>query len=143
MLLIIRIAGLDVSHRSTILSLLHSLHAARSPRVMMGLRAQDPVPDWISHVAVIKDGHVTAGPKDDVLHSNNWLKKPSTEEPERAYGHTSDRIPNRKVLVDMKNVTVSYHGRKVSRYLLHRIIGTSCSLCLGSGEHQLDNTRGR
>lgn len=118
MSLIIALAGLDTSSRSTILSLLQALHVDRSPRVILGLRTQDPVPDWISHVAVVKDGHVTTGPKHDVLTGYASTIGPRIEEQASARECSIAQVADRKVLVDMKNVTVSYHGRKASNNFL-------------------------
>jgi hypothetical protein len=85
--------------------------------VILGLRAQDPVPDWISHVAVVKDGHMTAGPKHDILTGYASTIGPRIEEQARAGACSIAQVSDRKVLVDMKNVTVSYHGRKASNNL--------------------------
>ena len=38
-------AGLDAKSRPTLLSVLQSLHEARRPRIIIGLRMQDPLPD--------------------------------------------------------------------------------------------------
>lgn len=111
--LTIRLAGLDASNRSKIISLLQALHVSRSPRVIMGLRAQDPVPDWISHVAVIKDGHVITGLKHDVL-TRNMPFGPRIIEQGSPRECSIAQVSGRRVLVDMNNVNVSYRARKVS-----------------------------
>ncbi|KAF7969618.1 hypothetical protein HWV62_26789 [Athelia sp. TMB] len=103
------LTGLDVDHRSKLLSLLHALHTSRSPRIIMALRAQDPVPDWITHVAFVEDAVFTTGPKDSVL----------SEKPHTTY--TSQSVPARRasinnggsILIDMQNVSVAYHERQV------------------------------
>ncbi|KAG2050943.1 hypothetical protein BDR06DRAFT_625528 [Suillus hirtellus] len=41
------LTGLDVNTRPILLNVLRSLHESRSPRIIVGLRIQDPVPDWI------------------------------------------------------------------------------------------------
>jgi ABC-type multidrug transport system fused ATPase/permease subunit len=43
-------AGLDVNVRTVVSTLLRDLHQAQAPRVLLGLRAQDPIPEWITHV---------------------------------------------------------------------------------------------
>ncbi|CAD6564015.1 MAG: hypothetical protein ASARMPRED_002645 [Alectoria sarmentosa] len=42
--------GLDPSTMTTLSPLLHSLARASSPRLILALRPQDPLPDWITHV---------------------------------------------------------------------------------------------
>jgi len=111
------VAGLDVDNRSIILSLLHTLHAARNPRVIMGFRAQDPVPDWISHLAVVKDNRILTGPKNEVLALE--VVRASTTKQGSQPGQVHDQSANRKVLVELKNVSVSYHERKASIFALH------------------------
>lgn len=113
----------------------------RNPRVIMGLRAQDPVPEWVSHVAVVKDRHVTTGSKDDILTRNLFKIGPQIDENGNTHECTIAQVSNKKVLVDMKNVTVSYHGRKVNDKFL--IPQTICSLFVGLGEYKLDDTRRR
>jgi hypothetical protein len=105
-------AGLDVQNRPTLLELLHSLHAARNPRVIIGLRTQDPVPDWITHVAFVRGGKAITGPKEEVLstvtHDDMEKSKASTG---KAFVATA---PQGKLLVEMKNVNVKYGPRTVS-----------------------------
>ncbi|KAI9713605.1 MAG: hypothetical protein M1820_000988 [Bogoriella megaspora] len=50
-------------------TLLHQLAEARTPRILLSLRPQDIVPDWISHLVYANEGlEVTVlGPKNDVL----------------------------------------------------------------------------
>ena len=42
--------GLDPLTLSSLSSLLHGLAKAASPRLLLALRPQDPIPDWITHV---------------------------------------------------------------------------------------------
>ena len=104
--------GLDVKSRPTLASLLHSLHISRNPRIILGLRSQDPMPDWISHVALVNEGRVTTGRKEVVL----AVETAATV----AKASSKDTIPKTgqsvagKVLVDLKNVKVIYGERKVS-----------------------------
>ena len=111
-------AGLDVHHRPRLISLLHSLHKASAPHIIMSLRIQDPVPDWISHIAFVRSGgQVSTGPKELVL--------------EELEGHITGHAPNlltgapvtlksnlpksqRPILVDLQGVNVSYHERHVN-----------------------------
>ncbi|KAF8552966.1 hypothetical protein OG21DRAFT_1485804 [Imleria badia] len=58
--------GLDMDNRPT-LSILRFLHEARRPRIIIGLRMRDPIPDCISHLALVSDGKVFTGTKEDML----------------------------------------------------------------------------
>jgi hypothetical protein len=86
----------------------------------MGLRAQDPVPDWISHVALIKDKQVLTGPKDEVLALEVAGASTNSESSElrKAPNHLRQKAI-RKVIVELKNVSVSYHERKASAFVMH------------------------
>jgi len=82
----------------------------------MGLRAQDPVPDWISHLAVIKDNQVITGPKDKVL-TLAVAKAPKSGSEERKVQIHPEQMGNKKVLVELKNVSVSYNDRKANDFV--------------------------
>lgn len=106
-------AGLDVDSRSTIVSLLHTFHVTRSPRVIMALRAQDPVPDWISHLAIVKDDQLITGSKGEMpaLDIGKAASKPRSIEVHKLHSRGN-------VLVELKNVSVSYHERKARTSVL-------------------------
>jgi hypothetical protein len=103
--------GLDVNSRPILASLLHSLHTSKNPRIILGLRLQDPVPEWISHVALINQGRVTTGRKEAVLTAKLAAGG--------AQGVSKDSVPRSgpdipgKVLVDLKNVKIIYGERQV------------------------------
>lgn len=105
-------AGLDVEHRAKLLSLLHSLHASRSPRFIMGLRSQDPIPEWITHVALVEETKVTVGAKDDVLNAKQHAT--TTNTPLSVPARESPKTDDAPVVIDLKNVSVAYHERQVS-----------------------------
>ncbi|KAH7911329.1 P-loop containing nucleoside triphosphate hydrolase protein [Hygrophoropsis aurantiaca] len=107
------LTGLDLNNRPTLLSVLHALHSSQQPRIIMGLRLQDPLPDWISHLALVKDGKVITGAKDEVLAEH--VAQTLQDEQKRA-SNTPRIIPSAdgKPVVDMKNVNVVYQQtRKV------------------------------
>lgn len=111
-------AGLDVHHRPRLVYLLHSLHKMSAPRIIMSLRIQDPVPDWISHVALVRSGgKVSTGPKALVLQElEGHIKSHHPElqvNPPITPWSDSSKV-QRAVLVDLKGVNVSYHGRHVN-----------------------------
>ena len=76
---------------------------ARRPRIIIGLRNQDIVPDWISHVALVEGSTVITGAKDDVLRNS------PTAVAERADLVQRTRESGR-VLVDLKDVSIKYPG---------------------------------
>lgn len=80
----------------------------------MGLRGQDPVPEWISHVALVEDRSVFVGPKDVVLAGKQHLPMYQTKNSEV---NSSQVKTNGAVVVEMKNVTVAYHERQVSVFV--------------------------
>jgi hypothetical protein len=81
----------------------------------MGLRAQDPLPDWISHIAVVTDNRVLTGPKNEVLALNVTKASTNIQGSEQQKVHDPlQQKANRQALVELKNVSVSYHDRKAS-----------------------------
>lgn len=87
----------------------------------MGMRPQDPLPDWTTHLALIrKDGTVHTGKKDEVLDAasheplhQGWT--PPTELT-RAAKEGAD------IVVSLAGVSVSYGEREVSTISLSRPI---------------------
>ena len=84
----------------------------------MGLRLQDPVPEWISHIALVQDGRVTTGEKTTILQQLN-----DSHAREASYSTSPVHDPSlearTKVFVDMQNVNVRYHERHVSHLSPH------------------------
>ncbi|MCJ1391581.1 hypothetical protein MMC18_004445 [Xylographa bjoerkii] len=72
--------GLDPPTTSTIASLLHDLAAKNNPRIILGLRPQDPLPRWITHLVCLDSDHSIAqlGPKDDVLNALPAWRRPAS-----------------------------------------------------------------
>ncbi|KAK2461100.1 hypothetical protein APHAL10511_006879 [Amanita phalloides] len=108
------LTGLDDKGRSQILALLRDLHVAKKPRVIMGLRAQDDIPDWITHVAFVNKGELQVGEKEKILAS---VQQHVATERDATHQNRnkSDRDPNTKgkVIVEMQNATVQYEERRV------------------------------
>jgi len=77
----------------------------------MGLRIQDPIPDWITHVAVVRAGRVITGSKDKVLAEVLEHKQRSAVTEKQLGGVLQTRAG--KVLVDVKNLGVKYSKRTV------------------------------
>jgi hypothetical protein len=106
------LAGLDFRMRPTLLSLLHSVHVSSNPSIIIGLRLQDPVPEWITHIALVQGEHVTTGEKAAILKKLNLR----AHEAARPVAAVRDRClsTGTGTLIDMQNVNVRYHERHVS-----------------------------
>ena len=61
--------GLDPATQASLSPLLFSLAQASSPRLLLALRPQDPIPDWITHLVYLNPGCNVGlqGVKDGVL----------------------------------------------------------------------------
>ncbi len=129
------LAGLDFKTRPTLLSLLHSIHVSNKPRIIMGLRLQDPVPEWITHIALVQGGHVTTGEKAAILGKLNshthGLARSATAVRNRSLSAGAG------ILVDMQNVNVRYHERHVRLYFLSHIPQVY-PVAIGFERYQLD-----
>ena len=68
-MLTVNIVGLDPPTLVTLSPMLRDLAYKSSPRLLLALRPQDPVPEWITHLAILGTDHTVAliGLKDDVL----------------------------------------------------------------------------
>ncbi|EIN06385.1 P-loop containing nucleoside triphosphate hydrolase protein [Punctularia strigosozonata HHB-11173 SS5] len=102
------LTGLDFSTRDLLLSLLHNLHTLHEPRMILGLRGQDPLPEWITHVARVENGHVSAQERaatytpTDTEHADRLQNEKSSGEAQAG-----------DIVVQMRNVRVSYKDRHV------------------------------
>ncbi|KAJ5177799.1 uncharacterized protein N7500_000498 [Penicillium coprophilum] len=65
--------GLDPVAVRRISTLLHKLAEKRSPRLILALRPQDKVPDWITHIMVVGNSHqiLLQGPRPDIVDTLN------------------------------------------------------------------------
>ncbi|KAG9006163.1 hypothetical protein FRB94_012250 [Tulasnella sp. JGI-2019a] len=111
------LTGLDVRNRPLLLNILNELDAAHRPRIILGLRKHDAVPDWITHVLVAQHDSVLAGTKDEM---KEHLTQNTTEG--TAQGSVQGRAPGTtpkrprtsgKALVDMRKLKVAYADRQV------------------------------
>jgi hypothetical protein len=71
---------------------------------------QDTVPDWITHLAIVNDGQVRTGPKDEMLLYKDQVQNATSaiEEPAQVVKQESG-----EPVVEMKHVGVTYGPRKV------------------------------
>jgi acetyl/propionyl-CoA carboxylase alpha subunit len=88
----------------------------------MGLRLQDPIPGWITHIALVHGGHVTTGEKAAILEKLNVHTYYEAARSVAAV-RNRDSSAGSSILVDMQNVNVRYHERHVRWY-------SSPSVCL-------------
>lgn len=67
------IVGLDPPTLVTLSPLLHNLAKNNDPRLLLALRPQDLIPEWITHLIYLNPGLQVAsqGPKEYVLHQLN------------------------------------------------------------------------
>ncbi|EJT97018.1 P-loop containing nucleoside triphosphate hydrolase protein [Dacryopinax primogenitus] len=107
------LTGLDPQHRLSLVSLLHQLHTHCAPRILLALRPQDPLPEWVTHVAVVADGQVRTGRKEEFR--EELARHHVLEKAERAVPVSEKSVQEgeKELLVDMQGVNVAYHERKV------------------------------
>ena len=86
---------------------LHRLAEASSPRIVLSLRPQDAIPDWITHIVYAgEDGKVDSlGPKDEVF---AYLKQ-QYDDAERLVKASSSNGELDPKLVELREV-----GRRLS-----------------------------
>ena len=100
----------------------------------MGLRLQDPIPEWITHVALVHGGHVKTGERVPMLET--LLSHAHEAAPSTGAAHSRGSRQEAAILVDMQNVNVRYHERHVRRFS-SRLSGLAY-ICLGLEGYQLD-----
>ncbi|PHH67505.1 hypothetical protein CDD80_790 [Ophiocordyceps camponoti-rufipedis] len=85
--------GLDPATVRKLKSLLGSLAAKASPRLMLSASPQDALPDWITHLAYLRTGGmvVDTGPKDEVL--SRLRRHVESSEPLKLVNLFQSRIP--------------------------------------------------
>ncbi|KAF2873304.1 hypothetical protein BDV95DRAFT_489572 [Massariosphaeria phaeospora] len=85
--------GLDPFVSKHISRVLHQLAEANAPRVVLSLRPQDAIPEWITHIIYAgEDGKVdTSGPKEEVF---EYLKQQyeHVERSSNAHGHDQQNV---------------------------------------------------
>jgi len=93
------------------MDLLGEFHRQNDPHIIIGLRPQDPLPDWITHIAFVQDDTVISGSIDDreiiKLRSASATLGTSQSVHVRSQGSAG------KTLVEINSLNVGYNGRKV------------------------------
>lgn len=121
-------AGLDPQSRQSLNEVLAQLHFARSPRIILGLRKGEEVPAWVSHILDVRDGTAFPRHRSDLSNLSQL-----TRDVEELKVPVTSVLPKYKVggvVVDMKDVNVTYGTRKVRQilnhfiYLFHSLLGS-------------------
>ena len=126
------LAGLDPPSRTSLNEVLRNLHRRSAPRVLLGLRRGEVIPDWITHVLEVQG-----------VTSSKRLNSPSAQS-----RHRSDRKRDIHILkknfsrtgelvADLRGVNVSYGDRRVFSYIL--LCGLDSNGPLDSQRRQLAN----
>ena len=99
-------AGLDVVQRPLLSDLLRELHSKQHPIVIMELRPQDPLPEWITHVAIAGGQRLSLMERKDYSYHNDSKISvhPIQVQP------TADKQPH----MELKDVRIKYGRREVS-----------------------------
>lgn len=95
------------------MKLLGELNEARDPRIIITIRPQDTLPDWITHIARLDGDGFAAGGRAQV-------HMPSASSSETPDSVSTGPEKTRDALITMKDVNVKYHERHVSVFLLFR-----------------------
>ncbi|EPY51515.1 ATPase [Schizosaccharomyces cryophilus OY26] len=101
-------AGLDVASRSIVSNLLGNMSSVCSPKIVLSLRQQDEIPDFVTHIVELNNHEITyQGVKDHYHPSLNSavLTKPQLE----------DTKPPKigKPIIEMNNLNCTYWGKPV------------------------------
>ena len=87
----------------------------------MGLRAQDTIPDWITHVAFVKGGKVVVGDKEQVLRAELESSQQYSISDVSPSAHEPAKVG--EIVADLQNIKVQYQDRKVSVFRSARLPG--------------------
>ena len=104
-------AGLDPHVRPVLSDLLRSLHEAQTPRIIMALRAQDPMPDWTTHVLRL------TGDQAETILANDAFTPVQEIHHQPVTKALSVADESRPPVAELQNVNVKYHERHVRRFL--------------------------
>lgn len=74
---------------------------------------QDPIPDWITHLALVSDGKVLTGTKEEILEKQELHEAKQDRATLTALAKRTEA--EGKPVVILKNVNVSYGERKVRK----------------------------
>ncbi|KAA8917178.1 hypothetical protein TRICI_000681 [Trichomonascus ciferrii] len=109
--------GLDPPSRQTVSSVLQALPP--NPHVVLGMRIQDELPEWITHVAITdKQGVAQQGPVEQMRPHLDRLVAESLAIAERHRERaTATKKSPGEVIIELDDVSVSYKGQYVFKNL--------------------------
>ena len=96
-----------------VLALLEELHRSRAPRIIIGMRVQEELPGWVTHVLNVSEGGVTPMTRERWRGPAGVL--PKTQRAEKD-GSDEERAVEGELIVDLKGVGVKYGNRTVSKF---------------------------
>ena len=105
------VAGLDRQSRKKMNEALARLHLYRSPRIILGLRQGEEVPDWVTHILNVENGTASVSSKKDFDSRIEFIKEKLRIPPLLTQEHKVG-----DVVVDMKDVNVTYGTREVNQF---------------------------
>lgn len=112
--------GLDPRTLARLSGVLQRLAERSQPRLIVSLRPEDEVPEWISHVVVVDHDLkvLDQGPKAKVLEASKDFLKHSVSTPEAqlsrdGFPKSSPPLPRGEALVELNGVRVSYGPKTV------------------------------
>ena len=103
-------AGLDVVQRPLLAELLGKLQRNQDPSIVLALRPQDPLPEWVTHVAFVEDQNFDTMKRD--YYTPHQLPEPQ-HEPMAKAPRLSPHTDTKEELLSLKDVCVQYGDRKV------------------------------
>ncbi|KAK9464731.1 P-loop containing nucleoside triphosphate hydrolase protein [Lipomyces arxii] len=114
--------GLDPAATSSLSDMLGGL--APNPHVILGLRVHEPLPDWVTHVALVDDTGVTAaGTRADMkstlqtaIDKRESVFVTSPFDFQKAEFVYSSK-PEIKTIIDIDDITIAYRGKVVLKNL--------------------------
>jgi ABC-type multidrug transport system fused ATPase/permease subunit len=103
-------AGLDVASRASISSLLSKLHSQANPTIILTLRPQDGIPEWVTHIVQTDDRRSLSYIGSRSIWEPIW---PAGEDKGRTEPKVKRRRSGGDELVKLDGVNVSYGDRGV------------------------------
>ena len=109
-------AGLDVENRPRLLGILRELHQSHKPRIILGLRKHDSIPEWIKNVVHVAKDHVEIGSKAEMQARFGADRLYVRASLDSAIPDPDPKSKTGKVLLEMKGLSVAYQDRRVKPY---------------------------
>lgn len=89
----------------------HTSKESDSPHILLGMRTKDPIPEWITHIALVNPDHtIRTGPKAEMEDMMKYQQKTQVVIPS---GTRGKRKESSYELVKIEDLSVSYGPRTV------------------------------